>query len=200
MNDDRLRDLYATALARRGPADRGSCPSPEALRTLADGQEPEGGREPILDHVGTCPACHADLALLRAASAGAPAPARRAPAWWGLAAAGLVAAAGSAWWTLARDRPGLERGGEQSMEALAPGASTPLSGLVFAWRPVPGATGYEVRIAPQGAPSMHLGATQDTTLVPQVPLEPGRYEWWVRALLAGGGSVRSAPLRLTITP
>jgi hypothetical protein len=199
MNDQRLRAVYAQALARRTPDSREGCPRPEDLQALADGLAPAAGRMALLDHVTTCAACHEEFALVHAATGGAPRTRVLAP-WWGLAAAGLVVVTGAGWWLLGREGGPVMRGGGATIELVAPGAVAPTGRVAFTWRAVPGASGYEVTIAPPGAAPMATGSTQDTVFVPVPALPSGDYEWSVRAILSDGRVVPSLRRPLSITP
>ena len=199
MNDQRLRAAYAAALDRRRPGSRESCPRPEELQALAEGRAPVADRLVLLDHVTACAPCHEDLGLLRAAAAGQPSP-WASPAWWGLAAAGLVAVVGLGWWALPRDRGAVMRGGGAVLELVAPGPAVSAGRVTFAWRPVAGASAYDVTVLPAGTEPIAAATTQDTVFTPARAFPAGSYEWSVRALLPDGRVVPSATRRLTITP
>jgi hypothetical protein len=192
--------MYARGLARREPATRDACPAPEDLLALAEGGLPADRREALVDHVTTCGACHREFALCRATAAGAGRPAGRTTAWWGLAAAVVLAAVGAGWWVLGRPGPEPVRGTAPGVDVIGPGATAAPGRVEFRWRAVPGVTGYEVRLGPPGAVLRSLGTTLDTLYVPAESLAPGRYEWTVRALFPDGRALRSAPRRLTVTP
>jgi anti-sigma factor RsiW len=200
VNDDRMRRLYARGLTQHEPATRDACPSPEDLLALAEGGLPADRRDPLIDHVATCGACHREFALCRATVAGTPRPAARVSPWWGLAAAVTLAAAGAGWWALGRQGAEPVRGDAPGLEVVGPGPTAGPDRVEFRWRAVAGATGYEVRIGSPGAVPRSLGTTLDTVYVPVESLAPGRYEWIVRALFSDGRALRSAPRRLTVTP
>ncbi|HSE28325.1 MAG TPA: hypothetical protein VLA95_08865 [Gemmatimonadales bacterium] len=199
MSESRLRELYLRAMARRAPATRDACPSPDDLLALAEGRAPAGRRDELLDHVTTCAACHGEFVLLRTpVTTGRAAP--RVWAWWGLAAAAAVAAVGAGWWALGRGEGEAVRGDAEALEVVAPGPSAPRARLAFMWRSVPGATGYEVRLGAAGSGLRSLGATTDTAYRPADAPAPGDYVWIVRALFSDGRAIRSLPRRLTVTP
>jgi hypothetical protein len=105
--------------------------------------------------------------------------------------------------TLLRPADDTTRGGPGSALVLvSPGAeATAGDPLVFTWRPVAGASRYELELLDAGGGVAAAAATADTTASPTAAagLAPGDYHWWVRATTADARSLRSPirPLRLT---
>lgn len=207
MSDERLRELYTAALAGR-PADQAH-PAPEALAALARRAGPEADRLATLDHVMSCAGCRRDFDLLRtveragvqAGVAGRGAARRR---WFmpTALAASLLLAVGLGR-QLLRHPDDATRGGETGALALVqPGSEMPAGQPVsFAWRPVAGASRYELELLDSRGAVAASAATADTSASPAEAraLPPGEYRWWVRALLVDSRTVRSPlkPLRLT---
>jgi hypothetical protein len=198
MNDEQLKTLYGDALQRASPA--AACVSTEQLLALVRKEGSEESRLATLDHVMACPRCLPEFELLRSieqadAAAGSHAPARRNRRWYApvaLAASILLAVV-----VVLRVTPPTDvtRGSAESVALLAPGMSVesdqPLS---FAWRAVPGATGYRMEVlAPDGS-VVASAETTDTMVAPDASrqLPAGTYNWWVRATLPGGELVRSS--------
>jgi hypothetical protein len=207
MSDDRLRELYATALAGRPAAAAGTHPSPEAIATLARREGPEDARLVTLDHVMGCAECRRELDLLRTVEragleAGAHAPARRT--WFVPAAlaASVLLAVGIGRQALRSTTDDTTRGGDTGAIVLVqPGADAPAGQpVVFAWHPVPNASRYELELLDAGGGVTASATTADTTAAPEAArsLPPGDYRWWVRATTSDARSLRSPlrPLRL----
>lgn len=73
--DDALRAAYQRSLEDRS-ALNAECPAPEVLLAVGTGTLPEAERLAILNHLGGCRFCQADLALLRSAAEAAEAAGR----------------------------------------------------------------------------------------------------------------------------
>ena len=209
MSDDRLRDLYAAAV-KAGVTTSGAHPTPEALAQLVRREGPEDARLAILDHVMSCADCRRDFDLLRTveqagAQAGVAAGRSAGRRSWmiptALAAALLLALGVGR--SLLPPVDDTTRGGEESPVVLvAPGPEAVAGGrLVFAWRPVAGASRYELELLDAAGTVAASLATTDTTASPDAApgLPPGDYQWWIRATTSDARSVRSPlrPLRLT---
>ena len=95
------------------------------------------------------------------------------------------------------------RGGEDSPVMLvAPGREAAAGdALVFAWRPVAGASRYELELLDAGGSVAASAVTTDTTASPGATrgLPPGDYQWWVRVITSDARTLRSAfrPLHLS---
>ena len=83
VNEERLREIYAGAMASRGAKGRrtAACPLPEAVLALVRREGSEDSRLATLDHVMSCPQCRSEFDLLRSielagAASGAARPAR----------------------------------------------------------------------------------------------------------------------------
>ena len=66
MSDQRLRDLYQNAVAKRSAATRADCPDADALLALTRREGSEEERLRTLDHAMSCSECMRELELLRA--------------------------------------------------------------------------------------------------------------------------------------
>jgi hypothetical protein len=209
VSDERLRELYATALRGRAAGTDGAHPSPEALAALVRREGAEAERLATLDHVMSCADCKRDFDLLRAVErAGVESGASSRPgarrSWFmpaALAASLLVAIGlGRGLMTPANDTT---RGdGDAAIVLIHPAAEASAGdSLVFAWRPVPGASRYELELLDAGGSLAASASTTDTTASPGAArgLPPGDYRWWVRATTSDARTLRSAlrPLRLT---
>ena len=214
--DDALRAAYARLLDEREAAgsvsreSREGHPSPEALLALARREGSEAERLRTLDHAMACPACMADLGLLRAAEGERPAASSAGVAaawrqrWWrpvAALAAGIVVVVGLSVAT----RPGASggddtrlRGGEPRVTLLAP-ERAPGGGTLFRWRAVAGAERYRVELFDDAGATVASDTVRDTTATLAVPAGArGRgLLWTVTALLPAGRELRGAAARLT---
>ena len=195
-NDDALRAAYRGAAASSGA----ECPSSEDLAALAAGAIDAAAREPLLAHVARCSRCADDLRLILPAR---PVPARR-PAWLPLAAAAALAVALplGAWWASRPESPGVVYRQPAPASPLAPvaelpdGAELPRGAFVLRWKPVAGATRYEVIVADPALAPLHevrdASATEVTVPAETLP-ERGVVLWRVEAVMLDG-SRRASPL------
>ena len=204
MKDAELRDLYSQGLNR--PSSSAECPSPEALLALARREGPEAVRLATLDHVMACPQCLQEFELLRSieqAGGGARSRASARRNWHWYAPVALAASILLAVVVVRRVTPpgDVTRGAADSVVLLAPGVSV-ASGqpLIFAWRPVPRATGYRLEVLAADGSVVTAAETADTmvTLDTTQQLPPGTYNWWVRATLPGAESVRGGMRSLEV--
>jgi hypothetical protein len=201
VSDERLRDLYAAALATGRARGTEPHPSPEALAALARREGPEAARLATLDHVMSCADCQRDFALLRAVERAGTERARRG---WFLPtalAASLLLAIGISRSAL-QSRDDTTRGDASAVTLVQPGPEAAAGdSLAFVWRPVPGVRRYELELLDAGGAVAVSAATSDTTAAPPAvrALPPGDYRWWVRATTSDARTFRSAlrPLRLT---
>jgi hypothetical protein len=216
LTDTRARELYQAALEARGVRGRERCATPEAMLGVLRHEGPEEQRLEVVDHVMSCAACRSEFDLLRAIEqAGArtepgtvvrrifPRPRWQAVAPLALAASVvLVVAVGTRFRT---DQPAdLERGAGSSIALLGPAPGTAAEfPLTFAWKPVPGARGYELEVLDEKGAVVFAEKTAETsfTLLDAPRLTPGAsYRWWVRATTASGdqlsSEVRSLRLRM----
>jgi hypothetical protein len=198
VSDERLRELYAAALAT-GRTGSGQHPAPEALAALARREGPEATRLAVLDHVMACPACRREFDLVRAvegAGAAAGAVRRGRPAWLlptALAATVLVAV-GLGEHALRSGEADVPRGGKADIELLQPGPQAPAGATVtFAWRPVSGARRYELELLDSTGNLAAAAATSDTTAEPPAvaALPPGAYRWWIRTTTMDARTLQS---------
>jgi hypothetical protein len=209
VSDERLRELYATALARRPGG--GTHPSPEAIAALARREGPEEARLATLDHVMECADCRRDFDLLRTveragADSGVAGRAARRRSWLipAALAASLLLAVGIGRQLLRSAGTDTTRGSGESgaVVLVQPGpelrAGEPIT---FAWRPVPGASRYQLELLDVRGSVAAAAATGDTAASPEAArgLPPGEYRWWVRVTTSDARTLRSPlrPLRLT---
>ena len=209
LSDEKLlSQLYSARVSEKQVDDRTSCVAPEAILAVVLGEAPEADRLATLDHVMSCPACHHDYEYLTAVEeAGAKIERiteRRTLAWrqvLPLAAAASVALVIGG--IALRDRLGLggdgvERGGGREIALYTPREEVAAAGpVVFAWKPVPGASRYLVEVlGPDGA-VVFSDSTADTsaTLARPGALTPGAtYRWSVSTLEAGAEEPASSAI------
>ena len=212
MDERDLKRIYSRRVVERGTPDASRCPSPETILAVLEREGTEEARLATLEHVMACAACHREYELLSAVNEAAEessgSATRRMPWWSGgrilALAASLVAAIGAA--LLVRDRIARDdtiRGGDGDIVLVSPAPGVAAAaGLHFAWRTVPGATGYVVEIQRRDGAVVFADTTADTTFaLPEAsPLQGGaRYRWWVREL-TDGAEPRSSEIRpLTLT-
>ena len=208
MNDERLRELYGQALAKRAGSTAGaaSCVSPEQLLELVRREGTEQSRLTTLDHVMACPSCRHEFDLLRAVEqAGVESGVRPRARWhWhdlapiGLAASLLLALGVVIGVNRSRERPDQPRGASAAVTLLAPpsqvGVDEPIT---FVWRPVRHAGRYVLELleGSGGGGTVLSRETSDTAVVLDPKLfQPGaEYRWWVRAVTPAGEL--TSPLR-----
>jgi hypothetical protein len=208
MSDERLRELYAAAQAgHRRPGT--SHPSPEAIAALARREGSEARRLATLDHVMSCADCRRELDLLRSiehagvAAGSATRPSgRRAWLMPAALAASLLVAVGVGREALHRNTDTTRGGSDDGVVLVQPGATaTAGTPVVFAWRPVAGASRYELEVLDARGSVAASAVTRDTSVSPASAgrLPPGEYRWWVRATTSDARALRSdmRPLRLT---
>jgi len=206
VSDQRLRNLYAAALAAGQVPNPGAHPSPEALAALARREGSEPDRLATLDHVMSCADCRRDFDLLRAIEgAGESGTAGRAGArrWFipAALAASLLLAVGVGR-SLLPSNGDTTRGDGDAVTLIHPGPEAVAGdSLAFAWHPVPGARRYELELLDAAGAVAASAATGDTTaaLTASRALPAGDYRWWVRATTSDARTLRSSlrPLRLT---
>jgi len=208
VSDQRLRELYSAAVARRPRTT--AHPAPEAVAALARREGPEDARLATLDHVMECAECRRDFDLLwtvERAGAESGAAGRGAPrrGWFmpaALAASVLFAVGIGRQMLRSGDDTTRGSGASGAVSLVQPGpqlaAGQPVT---FAWRPVPGASRYDLELLDARGSVAAAAATSDTSATPAATrdLPPGEYRWWVRATTSDARTVRSPlrPLRLT---
>jgi hypothetical protein len=199
MRDDELRRLYAVVVARRTEPRGEHCPSPEALKGMAEGVGSESERLALLDHIGECAECQRDLELFRVAQAR---PAERWVLYTGVAAAAAVVLVAALLW---RGRPTPSdptRGNHDRIELVTPRGS--VSGNrppAFIWRSMPEAIGYSFELLDdRPVRTFHLMLPDTALVLPDsVALIAGRvYTWRVRPVLPSGEGPPSAFLSFTL--
>jgi hypothetical protein len=203
VTDERLHELYATAARRGATGTGGQHPTPEAIAALVRREGTEESRLVTLDHVMSCADCTREFDLLRAVeragvesgAAGHRATARRSWLMPAALAASLLLAVGLGRMLTTSGDDTTRGGGDSSVTLVQPGAAAAAGdSLVFAWRPVPGASRYELELLEAGGNVVASAETSDTTATPAAvrALPPGEYRWWVRATTSDARSLRSA--------
>jgi hypothetical protein len=211
VSDERLREIYAGAMASRGAKTGRSaaCPLPEAVLALVRREGSEDARLATLDHVMSCADCRAEFDLLRSielAGAEAGADARSGRRSWlvpaVLAASVLLAVViGRLALPTAPESEVVRSGSDGGVTLVAPPPESPAgSPMLFAWHPIPGTTRYRLEVLTSDGEVALEAETADSAITLQgaAGLAPGDYKWWVGASSAGT-TARSAlrPLRLT---
>jgi hypothetical protein len=211
VSEQRLREIYAGAMASRGAkAGRtAACPPPEAVLALVRREGSEDARLATLDHVMSCADCRSEFDLLRSielARAEAGAVARPGQRSWlvpaALAASVLLAVVlGRLAMPTAPESEVVRSGADGGVTLVAPPPESPAgSAMLFVWHPIPGAARYRLEVLTSDGEVALEAETADTAITLQgaAGLAPGDYTWWVGASSAGTAA-RSAlrPLRLT---
>lgn len=217
MNDQRLRDLYQHAMSARVAGMRAECPDADRLLALVRREGSEEERLRTLDHTMSCGECQRELELLRAiekaggrmSGSGRTVPRDTMISWKRAVPLALAASAVLAVSLVVRGRDGgvaePMRSGDSASIALHTARGAELragDSLQVAWQPVSGATRFVVEVLDADGRAVLADTTSDTTHVLRDlgRLSAGRdYQWWVRAIGAGGVQ-RSSPLvRLRVT-
>jgi hypothetical protein len=199
MNEERLRELYVAAQARRA-AQGEPCGMPfETMMDVLEGRGSEEDRRQALAAIMRNPACREEFELLRSASRasrGIPRPGT--PTGGRRRLAGIVALVGlslaAAMWLGRREQQGRIAGELVPLVGPAEGADvTPPA--PFSWRPVPGAVDYTLQIVRQGGESVLAVTLRDTSYtwaVEAAQVAGQRFFWLVSASLSSGKSVHSS--------
>jgi hypothetical protein len=208
MTDAELRQLYEEMLARRVPEARAHCVAPELLRAIVEGRAPAPDRIGALRHVSACPACRADLDLLRAVAAAARGLRRRFGPAVAVAASLAVLTGAAAWWraglgsrTSQSEPPGVGAGGVTLIGPI--GTVAGVGPVVLSWHALPRAVRYHVQVLDVGGRIVFAASTSDTTaaLSGRAPLIPDAdYRWSVRALRLDGSGPPSSSQRFRVRP
>jgi hypothetical protein len=208
VSDDRLRELYAIAQAGRSAGPGGEHPAPEAIAALVRREGPEEARLGTLDHVMSCPDCRRDFDLLRAVeragveSGAAGRSGRRSWLMPAALAASFLLAVGLGRTVLRSGGDDATRGDSHGAVVLVQPGREASAGdaITFSWRPVPGASHYEIEVLDAGGGVVASAATTDTTVSSAATrgLPPGDYRWWVRATTPDARPLRSAPRPLRL--
>lgn len=204
MNDEDLRREYQRASKAAPP---GPHPEPKQLERLVNGEGSEGDRLLVLEHVLQCPSCAPELTLMRAASEGARAAQRHAPAarWLALAAVAiLVIGLGALTLRSRRMTPAADvmRGHAEAMALIEPASGASLEPPIrLTWHAVDGATSYRVELLSTTGDLIGAWTTRDTSLAINDSAHVGRsssYDVWVRATLADRTDVSSPIVRFSV--
>jgi anti-sigma factor ChrR (cupin superfamily) len=186
----------------RASAGNSSHPDEDTLERYATGELSSEEHARITAHAATCPDCAAvldALTLLRRGAAsfdgGAPRPERRSWTVPAIAATVLLAVAIPAALYL-RDRaaPSSSRQAAPDVAvAITPSGTLSSSPPQFTWRPMAGATRYEITLFRDDGTRVWTEKANGTSLTPPQPLGVGRYYWRVRGVGADDSHV-DAPL------
>ncbi len=202
MSDEMLGELYRRMLARSRPSGRDDCPSPEALRAVAEREATAEERLGIMEHVSACADCQRELALLGQVADTVRRSRRPMPAWWLAAAASVVLAflGGRTLLTRNGEEP-VVRGEAPRVTLVSPsGAVGAGSAAALVWRAVPNAARYEVEVLGPEAELVQSATVRDTVVPLGGGLEPGvEYRWRVTAVRGDGTRVESPLLPFTLT-
>jgi hypothetical protein len=211
VNEERLREIYAGAMASRGAkaGPTAACPLPEAVLALVRREGSEDARLATLDHVMSCADCRAEFDLLRSIElAGAKTSAEARPGGRSWLVPAAIAASLLLAVVIGRFGPPtvpesevVRSGSDGGVTLVAPPPESPAgSPIRFAWHPIPGAARYRLEVLTSDGEVSLEAETADTAITLQgaAGLAPGDYKWWVGASSAGTAA-RSAlrPLRLT---
>ena len=202
MRDEELGRLYAAHVAARRAETRSDCPDPDAILAAVERRGPEGERLRTINHALECRECREELELIRGIQATRPRVVTR-PAMWALAAT-IVLAVGLATWRLMSLGAGaadVTRGVTEGVTAVAPVGETHLDALRFVWRPVTGATAYELEIRRADGSLVARSTTSDTSVAPPAgnAFDANTdFYWSVVARLADASEARSTPRRFRI--
>jgi hypothetical protein len=208
VSDERLRALYASAVASGTARVAGEHPAPDTIAALARREGSEEARLATLDHVMACPECRRDFDLLRAveragveSGAAGSFVARRSWLMPAALAASVLLAVGIGRTVLGPSAEETTRGEVDAIVLMQPDREAVAGdSLTFTWHAVPGATRYELELLDAGGAVAATAATSDTSAAPPAAraLPPGDYGWWVRTTTSDARAVRSAvrPLRL----
>jgi len=206
MTDDKLRELYGQAQARRA-AEPGGCDiPPETMIDILHHKLPAAEHRRILLDIMADPRCRREFELLRSV---AGAQKRVTTSWvtgWPLRIAAVLVLflGGGVLWQTLRAPPGdvVRDGGETGLVLVSPESGRATSSVrLFVWHPVPGALSYEYNLVTRGGRLLYNTTTRDTSAaVPDsLGLAPGEdLLWWVEATTADGRQVRSSLRRLSI--
>jgi hypothetical protein len=198
MNDERLRALYAGAMARL-PLPEDAAPVPlEAMVDLVERRGSEAERSRTLRSILRDPRAREEFELLRAVvrSAEPPRQSWRAAIAWRVAA-GVALLAGTAWlFSLLHTPEEPLRGGASAVVMLQPANGAELTAPpLFAWRQVPGAVDYRIEVVDSAGAVVFEEQVTDTTSTGPASggLVPGNhYRWSVTVLTKEARSLRSA--------
>jgi hypothetical protein len=201
MNEDVLKALCESTLARAADAPREECPEPDALRAIVEAVASEAERLETMDHVAGCPACQRELALLGQVATAKPRALRVAPAWMAAAAATVVLAVFGL--RAARERTPLApvmRGNEATVTLLSPSGSVDrLAAGSLVWGAVAGATRYEVEVLDPDGALAYSATVRDTVAALSSQLASSvAYRWRVSAVRADGSRLESGVSSFTI--
>ncbi len=201
MSDEVLGELYRRMLARPRPDGRDECPSPDALRGVAEQEAGADLRLAIMEHVSGCADCQRELALLGQVADTVGRTRRPAPLWWLAAAASavLVVVGGRALLTGGGVEP-VVRGEAPAVTLISPSGSVGTAAALV-WRAIPDAARYEVEVLGPEAELVQSATVRDTVVPLGGGLEPGvEYRWRVTAVRRDGTRVESPLLPFTLTP
>lgn len=200
MNDERLRALYAGAMARMPLPDEATRVSLDAMVDVLERRGSEAERGKTLKAILRDPRAREEFELLRAVvRAGEPPRVSwKAAVGWRIAA-GVAIMAGTAWlFSLTHEPAEPLRGGDSLVTTVQPADGAELTAPpLFVWQRVPDAVDYRIEVVDSTGAVVFEERVSDTTSTGPVDdgLAPGqRYRWSVTALTREARSLRS-PMR-----
>jgi hypothetical protein len=196
MNDDRLRALYAGAMARMPVPDE--VVSLEAMIDVLERRGSESERSRTLTRILRDPRARQEFELLRVVMhAGAPPRASwKTAVFWRVAAAAVIMA-GTAWiFSLTHEPDEPMRGGEAGVTTVQPAANAFVTAPpLFVWQRVTDAVDYRLEVVDSSGSVLFEERVSDTTSTGPMAaeLQVGQeYRWSVTALTKDGRTLRSA--------
>jgi hypothetical protein len=197
-----LTRIYEEIVASRRPETRAGCVSPESLLDAVEHRLREAEQIAVINHALACPACRADLELLRSVAAARRPFRPRLPVSTGVLAAAAAVIIGVGL-VLGRGRPSVPDDvlrGDRSLPApVSPRGIVSAGDLAFVWRSVPGASSYELTVTTEGGTRIYQATTRDTTIAPPsgTALAAGDYYWIVRVTMPDGSSRTTLPIQFS---
>lgn len=199
MTESDLARIYEEIVAAHQPATRDACIAPELLLGAVEHRLREADQIAVINHAFTCPACRADLELLRSvAVARRPLRPRLSVATGLFAAAAVVIVAISL--VIGRGKqptPDDVLRGDRSLPVLVGPRGTVAGGeITLVWRPVAGAASYDVTVATEGGVRVYQTSTRDTTIALPIrtAVSPGDYYWFVRVKMPDASERATVPI------
>lgn len=196
MNDDRLRALYAGAMARMPIPEE--VVSLDAMMDVLERRGSESERSRTLKRILRDPRAREEFELLRVVvQAGAPPRASwKTAVFWRVAAAAVIMAGTALIFSLTHEPAEPMRGGEATVTTVQPADDAILTTPpLFVWQRVTGAVDYRLEVVDSSGAVVFEEQVGDTTSTGPMgtELRPGAlYRWSVTALTTDARSVRSA--------
>lgn len=198
MNDERLRALYAGAMARLPLPDDAAPVSLDAMVDVLERRGSEADRSQTLRAILRDPRAREEFELLRAVVRAGEPPRQswRAAMSWRIAAGVALLAGTAGLFSLMHAPEEPLRGGESTVLMLQPADGAELTAPpLFAWRPVPGAVDYRIEVVDSTGAVVFEEQVRDTASTGPASggLATGhRYRWSVTVLTRDARNLRSA--------